>query len=58
MVDQREAEDASKLKALRAAARVGLSAFTRGDFREFETIEELHRYLTGLADKVASDAAE
>jgi antitoxin ParD1/3/4 len=33
------AEDASKLKALRSAARVGVAALDRGEFKEFRNIE-------------------
>ena len=36
LVEQREAEDASKLKALRVAARVGVNALNRGEFRIWE----------------------
>jgi len=39
LVEQREAEDAGKLKALRAAARVGVGALDRGDFKEFGNID-------------------
>ena len=41
LVEQREAEDACKLKALRAAARAGVGALDRGDFKEFGNIEDL-----------------
>src|SRR5579862_3961335 len=46
LVEQRESEDAGKLKALRAAARAGVGALDRGDFKEFGTIEELDRKST------------
>ena len=42
LLEQREAEDAGKLEALRAAARVGVSALDRGEFKEFRDIEDLH----------------
>uniref|UniRef100_Q07QK6 Putative transcriptional regulators, CopG/Arc/MetJ family n=1 Tax=Rhodopseudomonas palustris (strain BisA53) TaxID=316055 RepID=Q07QK6_RHOP5 len=58
LVEQREAEDAGKLKALRAAARAGVAALDRGDFKEFGSIEELQSYLNDLADKVVSRTAE
>jgi antitoxin ParD1/3/4 len=57
MVEQREAEDASKLKALRAAARVGVGALDRGEFKEFGNIEDLQAYLNDLSEKVISKAA-
>jgi antitoxin ParD1/3/4 len=58
LVEQREAEDASKLKALRAAARAGVRALDRGDFKEFGNIEELQTYLNDPSDKVISRTAE
>jgi antitoxin ParD1/3/4 len=58
LVEQREAEDASKLKALRAAARVGVAALDRGEFKEFANIEDLQAYLNELSEKVISGTAE
>src|SRR5215813_4556289 len=58
LVEQREAEDAGKLKALRAAARAGVGALDRGDFKEFGNIEELQTYLNDLSEKVISRTAE
>ena len=57
LVEQREAEDASKLKALRSAARVGVSALDRGEFKEFGDIDELRTYLNDLSEKIISKAA-
>ncbi len=58
LVEQREAEDAGKLKALRAAARFGVGALERGEFKEFRNVEDLQTYLNDLSDKVISKAAE
>jgi antitoxin ParD1/3/4 len=58
LVEQREAEDAAKLEALREAAGVGAAALDRGDFKEFENIVDLQTYLNGLAEMVISGAAE
>ncbi|MBO0696223.1 MAG: type II toxin-antitoxin system ParD family antitoxin [Verrucomicrobia bacterium] len=58
LVEQREAEDAGKLKALRAAARVGLGALERGEFKEFESIKDLQAYLDDLSEKVISKTTE
>jgi antitoxin ParD1/3/4 len=58
LVEQREAEDAGKLKALRAAARVGVAALNRGEFKEFASIEDLSAYLNDLSEKVISRTAE
>lgn len=56
LVEQREAEDASKLKALRAAARVGVAAIDRGEFKEFRNTEDLQTYLNELSEKVIAKA--
>jgi toxin ParE1/3/4 len=58
LVEQREAEDAAKLKALREAACAGVAALDRGEFKEFENIEDLEAYLTDLSEKVISRAGE
>jgi antitoxin ParD1/3/4 len=58
LVEQREAEDAAKLEVLREAARVGTAALDRGEFKEFEDIEDLRTYLNGLSEKVISGAAQ
>jgi len=58
LVEQREAEDAGKLEALRTAARVGVGALERGEFKEFRNIEDLQAYLNDLSDKVISRTAE
>jgi antitoxin ParD1/3/4 len=57
LVEQREAEDASKLRALRKAARVGVDALNRGEFKEFERIEDLREYLANLSQKIVSRTA-
>ena len=54
----RDAEDAAKLEVLRQAARVGVEALDRGEFKEFENIEELRTYLNDLSEKVISGAPE
>ena len=58
LVEQREAEDAGKLKALRAAARAGVGALARGEFKEFGNVEDLQAYLNDLSEKVISRTAE
>ena len=58
LVEQREAEDAGKLKALRASARAGVGALDRGDFKEFADIEELRTYLNDLSENIISRTAE
>jgi antitoxin ParD1/3/4 len=58
LVEQREGEDAAKLEALREAARVGIAALDRGEFKEFNDIEELETYLNDLSEKVISRTGE
>jgi len=58
LVEQREAEAASKLAALREAARIGAEALDRGEFKHFESFEDLEAYLNDLAEKVISRAAD
>ncbi len=58
LVEHREAEDAAKMKALRAAARAGVDALDRGQFKEFASIDELQGYLSDLAAKVIAGTAE
>ena len=41
LVEQREAGETAKLEVLREAARIGVAALDRGEFKEFETIEDL-----------------
>jgi antitoxin ParD1/3/4 len=54
LVEQRQAEEATKLKALREAARIGIAALDRGEFKEFADIEDLQTYLNELSEKVIS----
>jgi antitoxin ParD1/3/4 len=54
LMEQREAEEAAKLQALREAARLGFDALDRGEFKEFDDIEELTAHLNRLSDKLVS----
>jgi antitoxin ParD1/3/4 len=58
LVEQHEAEDTAKLAVLREAADVGFGTLDRGEFKEFDTIDDLQRYLTGLSKQVISGAEE
>ena len=58
LVEQREAEENAKLKVLRKAARAGFDALDRGEFKEFDSIDELQAYLDNLAGKVISGPGE
>jgi antitoxin ParD1/3/4 len=54
LVENREVEEATKLKTLRAAAELGISALDRGEFKEFEDGSALLAYLNKLADDTLS----
>ena len=58
LVEQREAVDAAKLKALRKAAAAGFGALDRGEFKEFDSIDDLQSYLNAVAEKIISGAGE
>ncbi|WP_315837020.1 hypothetical protein [Bradyrhizobium prioriisuperbiae] len=50
--------DVGKLKALRAAARLGADALDRGEFKEFKNAEDLQIYLNDVSEKVISATAQ
>jgi antitoxin ParD1/3/4 len=52
LIEQREAEDAARLAALRAAASVGIADLEQGAFREFAHADELAAHLRELANRV------
>jgi antitoxin ParD1/3/4 len=58
LVEQREAEDSAKLEALREAASVGFKALDRGEYKEFDQIDDLRAYLNDLSGRIISRAAE
>lgn len=58
LVEQREAEDAAKLKLLRKAARDGFDALDRGAFREFDSVDELRGHLNAVSDQIISGASK
>lgn len=56
MVEQREAEDASRLEALRTAVKVGVADFEQGRYATFESGAQLRGYLASVASKAISGA--
>ena len=52
MVEQREAEDACRLAALRRAAEEGMADLDAGRFRTFETPQALRSHLKDMAAKL------
>ena len=51
MVEQREAEDASRLEALRTAVKVGSADFEQGRYATFESGAQIKGHLASLAAK-------
>ena len=58
LIEQREAEEAAKLEALREAARVGFEAIERGKYQEFDSGEDLTGYLHELSERAMTKAAK
>jgi antitoxin ParD1/3/4 len=56
LVEQRVAEEAAKLEALRAAVREGSEDYVAGRFRSFSSPAELRRYLKKKAEAVLRHA--
>lgn len=51
LIEQREAENAARLKALQEAARVGLAAVERGDVRSFDSSDDLLDHLRAASER-------
>jgi antitoxin ParD1/3/4 len=56
MMEQREAEDASRLEALRSAVKVGVDDFEQGHYSTFESGAQLRGHLASLASKAIAGA--
>jgi antitoxin ParD1/3/4 len=52
LIEQREAEDAAKLTALREAARTGILDFEAGRFNSFSDVSDMRKHLRSRAAKV------
>ena len=52
LVEQREAEDAYRLEALRSAVQVGIADIEAGRFRTFDAKELLRTHLKSITDPV------
>jgi antitoxin ParD1/3/4 len=51
LVEQREAEDAYRLEALRSAVQVGIDDIATGKFKTFENKDSLRAHLKSITDK-------
>ena len=57
LLEQREAEDASRLVALRTAVKVGSADFDQGQFTTFDKAEAIGAHLDNLAARTIAAAA-
>ena len=53
LVEEREARNAARLEALRTAAQKGFEAVDRGDHRDFDSFDDMERYLTEVTEAAA-----
>jgi len=51
LVEQREAEDAYRLEALRSAVQFGIDDIATGKFKTFENKESLRAHLKSITDE-------
>ncbi len=56
LIEQREAEDAAKLAALREAAKLGMASFDQGTAQTFSDAASLRRHLKDVAAKAIANA--
>lgn len=56
LIERREAEDATKLAALRQAATAGVGALERGAYKEFSDPQALAAYLNEVTDPILTDS--
>lgn len=52
LIEQREAEDAARLTALRVAIRVGMEDIEAGRYKTFESPEAIYEYLSQLSKEI------
>lgn len=52
LIERQEADDQTKLQALREAAAVGIADLEAGRSHRFESYEEMEAYLTAITDPV------
>lgn len=57
LVENREAEEKARLKALREAARIGIADIDAGRFRNFESPADLSHHLAAIVENTVSGKA-
>ena len=56
LVEQREAEDASRLEALRSAVKVGIDDIDAGRFKTFDSAASLRSHLKSITADAITEA--
>jgi len=57
LVEERDRREAAKLQALREAAQAGIDSIERGEYKKFNSFDDLGDYLEKIADEAIADAA-
>jgi antitoxin ParD1/3/4 len=52
LIESREAEERTRLNALRVAAGIGTADIEAGRFRSFDSIVSLERHIASIADSI------
>lgn len=56
LVEQKQAEDAARLEALRDAVAVGIAEIEAGHYRKFDSAETLRQYFSTIAEEAIAAA--
>ena len=56
LVEERRAEHAAKLEALRAAVQVGIDDMEAGRYTSYDSMDELIKHLDDVAERIISEA--
>jgi antitoxin ParD1/3/4 len=57
LLEQREREDKARIEWLRAAAKEGFDQLDRGEYTEFESLDEFDRFLDQIGEEVSAEIA-
>lgn len=58
LLTRRETHEKRKLEALRQAARLGFGALDRGEYKEFDDVDELEDYLNKITDEIIAKSTK
>jgi antitoxin ParD1/3/4 len=52
MIEARESRRSARIEALRDAARAGFGAIDRGEYRDFDSFDDLERHMVEITESV------